>query len=80
MKTNVKVYYELDLENFKAWSGGLDTLEEVKSRDKLDELENLIGELYFENGIGETELNDILWFERDWIFETLGISEEEEEL
>ena len=38
----------------------------------------MIEELY-PNGIDGTELNDLLWFESDWIYETLGISEEEEE-
>ena len=46
--------------------------------DKVDEFENLIEELY-PNGIEETQLNDILWFESDWILESLGLSEEEEE-
>lgn len=39
---------------------------------------SLIEELY-PDGIGRTELNDIMWFDSDWIFETLGISEDEEE-
>lgn len=38
----------------------------------------MIEELY-PDGIGRTELNDIMWFDSDWIFETLSISEEEEE-
>ena len=38
----------------------------------------LIEELH-PDGLSETTLNDILWFESDWIFETLGITEEEEE-
>lgn len=32
-----------------------------------------------QRGISRVELNDIMWFDSDWIFETLGISEEEEE-
>ena len=38
----------------------------------------LIDELYPE-GLTDTELNDLLWFDADWILENLGIKEEEEE-
>lgn len=38
----------------------------------------MLEELYPE-GISRVELNDLMWFDSDWIFETLGISEEEEE-
>ena len=40
--------------------------------------DNLICDLY-PDGLTETQLNDLLWFEEDWIFETLGISKEDEE-
>jgi hypothetical protein len=40
------------------------------------EFENLINELY-PDGIDATTLNDILWFEDQWIFEMLNIIMEE---
>jgi len=67
----------LSLMNFIAWSGAVDTKQELIERNLVDEFENLIDELY-PNGLTETELNDILWFERDWIFESLGVKIEEE--
>ena len=66
------------LVNFDAWSGAVDTKERIIQEGKADEFDNLIDELY-PDGLSETQLNDILWFEEDWIFETLGISTEEEE-
>jgi hypothetical protein len=33
----------------------------------------------YPDGLSETQLNDILWFEEDWIFEMLGITDEGEE-
>ena len=66
------------LVNFDAWSGATDTKERVIQEGKADEFDNLIDELY-PDGLSETQLNDILWFEEDWIFEMLGISDEEEE-
>jgi len=66
------------LVNFDAWSGAVDTKNRIIENDKADEFDNLIEELY-PDGLSETHLNDILWFEEEWIFEMLGISEEEEE-
>ena len=74
----MKLYRELDLTNFELWSGAVDTYNRIYNEDKLDELENLLEELY-PDGIDETHLNDLLWFESDWLYECLGISEEEEE-
>lgn len=64
--------------NFDAWSGAVDTKERIMQEGKADEFDNLIEELY-PDGLSETQLNDILWFEEDWIFEMLDISDEEEE-
>ena len=66
------------LVNFDAWSGAVDTKERIIQEGKADEFDNLIEELY-PDGLSETQLNDILWFEEDWLFEVLGISDEEED-
>ena len=66
------------LVNFDAWSGAVDTKERIIQEGKADEFDNLIEELY-PDGLSETQLNDILWFEEDWIFEMLDISDEEED-
>ena len=66
------------LVNFDAWSGAVDTKERIIQEGKADEFDNLIDELY-PDGLSETQLNDILWFEEDWLFEMLGISDEEED-
>lgn len=74
----MRIYTETSLENFGAWCGGRNTLDRVIEEGKTEELETVLEELY-PNGLSETELNDILWFDPEWIYETLGISEEEEE-
>lgn len=74
----MKLYKELNLANFEPWSGAVDTLNTIKKADKIDELENLLEECY-PDGIEETQLNDLLWFESEWLFGCLGITEEEEE-
>ena len=69
---------ELDLKSFAAWSGAVDTKNVILENNKAQDFEFLMEELY-PDGMTETHLNDILWFEEDWIFEMLGISEDEEE-
>ena len=66
------------LENFEAWSGAESTKETILQAGKAEEFEQLIEELY-PDGLEETALNDILWFEPEWIFESLGISQDDED-
>ena len=71
----MKITSEMSLKNFKAWSGAKDTLNKLIELDKCDELEFILEHLY-PDGLTDTQLNDILWFEDKWIYETLGIEEE----
>ncbi len=71
----MKIYKELSLETFEAWSGAVDTLDRIKEAGKCEELEFILDDL-FPDGMGETELNDLLWFEPEEVFEWLGIEEE----
>ena len=54
------------------WSGAIDTYNTIVEAGKEEEFESLIEELYPE-GIEEVTLNDILWFEPDFILESLGL-------
>lgn len=71
------ITYELDLNRFKAWSGAKDTLERIQREGKCAELENVLEELY-PDGMTETELNDLLWFDSESVYEWLGIRSEEQ--
>ena len=71
------ITYELDLQNFKAWSGAEDTLERIQREGKCDLLEQILEDIYSE-GMTETELNDLLWFESETIYEWLNIRSEEQ--
>ncbi|HEY6143696.1 MAG TPA: hypothetical protein VIV55_09830 [Flavobacterium sp.] len=68
----------MTLANFDAWSGAIDTKKTILENNKGDEFDFLIEDLYPE-GLSETALNDLLWFEDEWLFECLGISEDEDE-
>ena len=71
------ITYELDLSSFQAWSGAKDTLDRIQREGKCAELENVLEELY-PDGMTETELNDLLWFEPETVYEWLGIRSEEQ--
>ena len=71
----MKISYELDLSTFKAWSGAVDTLNRIQREGKCEELESILEDIY-PDGMTETELNDLLWFDDEWIFETLGMRTE----
>ena len=70
----MKITSEMSLKNFKAWSGAKDTLNKLIELDKCEDLEFILDDLY-PNGLTDTQLNDILWFDDEWIYETLGIEE-----
>lgn len=73
----MKIIREYPLEQFEPWSGAVSTLERVKQEGKLDHLESLLEDLY-PDGMTETELNDLLWFDEDSVYEWLGIESEED--
>lgn len=73
----MKIYNNrLTLEDFDAWQGAVDTKQVIIDNNKGDDFEFLIEELYPE-GIEETQLNDILWFESEWIYKNLNIREDD---
>ena len=74
----MKIISEVSISNFESWSGAKETQKTIIENDKENEFDFLIEELY-PDGLTDTQLNDILWFESDWVFENLGIEEEEEE-
>lgn len=69
------ITYELDLDSFKAWSGAVDTLDRIRREGKCEELEQQLEELY-PDGMTETELNDLLWFDSESVYEWLGMRSE----
>ena len=73
-----KISYDLLDGNYKPWSGAVDTWNTIEDNGLLEDLDALLEDLY-PDGLSESELNDLLWFDSDWILESLGISEEEDE-
>lgn len=77
----MKIYTECSLENFTPWSGAVHTFNHIMEEGGMKNLECVLEELY-PDGIDETVLNDIFWFEPEWCFEMAGVNnpyEEEDE-
>ena len=56
------------------WSGALETLETIDENDKMQDLMGLLEDIYPEP-VDITTVNDLLWFEDDFIFEQLNIGQ-----
>lgn len=73
----ISVKKELGFEDLKkeSWSGAVDTLQKIEEEGKEDELMELLQDIFTDIPT-ETELNDFLWFDDDYIYDQLGIEEE----
>lgn len=79
----MKITTDISLRNFDFWSGAKDTVKYLTC-EELGTIKTILEDLYPE-GVDETTINDIFWFEDDAIAEWLGydsfedIMEREEE-
>ena len=69
----ITIKQEINLYNFKAWQGGKDTLDNIIEAGKVDMLEDLLNDCFEE--LTATQLNDILWFDTEWLYEQLDMEE-----
>ena len=69
----MKVYKEMSLTDFDPWSGAKDRYN-VLTYEQLEQLTAILEDEY-PDGMSETQVNDILWFEEDWIAEMLGFED-----
>lgn len=66
-----------DVNNF--WQGAVSTMERIKAEGKLDEWESFVTDYYAGKTPRLQDINDLLWFGRDDIYDSLGIKNEDEE-
>lgn len=67
----------MDARDYKPWSGAVDTYNTLDDAGKLDYFFDLLEDIY-PDGIDVTALNDLLWFERDWVYDLVGINNPDE--
>lgn len=71
LREGLKVVSGFD--SYSPWSGAEDTYRRIADAGKLGELEDWLEGMY-PDGIGETELNDLLWFDADTVLRAMGLS------
>ena len=76
---SITVKQEMDFEDLmnNCWRGAINTLQRVEEEGKEEELIMLLEEVTDNQSM--TTINDIHWFDDEFIFKNLGIIEEEEE-
>ena len=57
------------------WSGAVDTIADIQNANKEDEFMNFLEAVFCDEVPTDTEVNDFIWFDRDYIYENLGLTE-----
>lgn len=68
----MKIYYEVDIDEFEFWEGGKCVADSF-SEDDLEAIQNKLEELY-PDGMSDTELNDLFWHDEDFVAGLAGYS------
>jgi hypothetical protein len=61
----------IDLKNFKFWSGAKH-LAEALTQEELEQIEFCLEDFFHDKTPSETEINDLFWFEEDFICKLIG--------
>ena len=72
IKKEYNSFYEIEE---MVWSGAIDTLNSIIEADKEDEFMQLLESVFYGDTPTDTEVNDFIWFETDFIFGNLGLDE-----
>lgn len=57
------------------WSGAVDTIADIQNANKETEFMNFLEAVFCDEVPTDTEVNDFIWFERDYIYENIGLTE-----
>ena len=57
------------------WSGAVDTIADIQNANKETEFMNFLEDVFCDEVPTDTAVNDFIWFERDYIYENLGLTE-----
>ena len=72
IKKEINDFYELEK---MCWSGAVDTIADIQNANKEDEFMNFLEAVFCDEVPTDTEVNDFIWFERDYIYENIGLTE-----
>ena len=72
IRKEINGFYELaDM----VWSGAIDTIADVQNANKENEFMDFLEMVFCDDVPTETNVNDFIWFERDYIYENIGLTE-----
>ena len=57
------------------WSGATDTIVDIQNANKEDEFMIFLEAVFCDEVPTDTEVNDFIWHDRDYIYENLGLTE-----
>lgn len=73
----MRIYADKSLSEFQPWSGAVRTYDRISNAGLLDCLEQILEEEY-PDGIDEMELNDLFWFDSEYVLRSCGLRTEDE--
>jgi hypothetical protein len=68
----MRIYSDESLRNFRFWSGAVCRAEQLTD-EQLDAIEREL-EMIYPDGMSDTELNDLFWFEFEWVVGLIGLA------
>lgn len=68
----MKIYSEESLSNFRFWSGAVSRAEQLTD-EQFDAIEREL-EMLYPDGMSDTELNDLFWFDFEWVVGLIGLA------
>lgn len=70
----MRMYRDCNLQYFEPWAGAVDRFK-VFTTEQLEKLDSILDDGVFPEGASETEINDLFWFEEDFLAEMLGFED-----
>lgn len=72
IRKEINGFYELaDM----VWSGAVDTIADIQNANKENEFMDFLEMVFCDDVPTDTNVNDFIWFERDYIYENIGLTE-----
>lgn len=72
IRKEINGFYELaDM----VWSGAIDTIADIQNANKENAFMDFLEMVFCDDVPTDTEVNDFIWFERDYIYENIGLTE-----
>lgn len=68
----MKYMVEEELSNFKFWSQAAKNAE-LLTTEQLDDIGNALEDFYLDKTPSDTEINDLFWFEFEWVIGLIGL-------